>query len=91
MKKIRAAVIGYGNIGHYTVEALQAAPDFEIAGIVRRAGDADKPAELAPYAVVKSIKELADVDVAILATPHKERRAARQGVPRARYKHRGQL
>ena len=69
MKKIRAAVIGYGNIGHYTVEALQAAPDFEIAGIVRRAGDADKPAELAPYAVVKSIKELADVDVAILATP----------------------
>ena len=69
MKKIRAAVIGYGNIGHYTVEALQAAPDFEIAGIVRRNGDADKPSELAPYPVVKSIKELADVDVAILATP----------------------
>ena len=69
MKKIRAAVIGYGNIGQYTVEALQAAPDFEIAGIVRRNGDADKPSELAPYPVVKSIKELADVDVAILATP----------------------
>lgn len=69
MKKIRAAVIGYGNIGHYTVEALEAAPDFEIAGIVRRNGDADKPSELAPYAVVKSIKELDAVDVAILATP----------------------
>ena len=35
MKKIRAAVVGYGNIGHFTVEALEAAPDFEIAGIVR--------------------------------------------------------
>lgn len=36
MKKIRAAIIGYGNIGRYVLEALQEAPDFEIAGIVRR-------------------------------------------------------
>ena len=69
MKKIRAAVVGYGNIGKYSIQALEAAPDFEIAGIVRRNGDADKPAELAPYKVVKDIKELKDVDVAILATP----------------------
>ena len=38
MKKVRAAIVGYGNIGHYVFEALQAAPDFEIAGVVRRAG-----------------------------------------------------
>ncbi len=69
MKKIRAAVVGYGNIGHYTVQALEAAPDFEIAGIVRRQGDKEKPAELADYAVVDDIKKLKDVDVAILATP----------------------
>ena len=69
MKKIRAAVVGYGNIGHYTVQALEAAEDFEIAGIVRRNGAADRPAELAAYPVVKDIKELQDVDVAILATP----------------------
>ena len=69
MKKIRAAIIGYGNIGHYTVEALEAAPDFEIAGIVRRNGADNKPAELANYEVVKNIKELKDIDVAILATP----------------------
>ena len=69
MKKIRAAVVGYGNIGKFTVEALEAAPDFEIAGIVRRSGATDKPAELADYEVVKDIKELKDVDVAILATP----------------------
>jgi len=69
MKKIRAAVVGYGNIGHFTVEALQAAPDFEIAGIVRRQGAENKPAELKDYDVVKDISELKDVDVAILATP----------------------
>ncbi|MDD6552475.1 MAG: diaminopimelate dehydrogenase [Prevotellaceae bacterium] len=69
MKKIRAAVVGYGNIGHYSVQALEAAPDFEIAGIVRRQGDKDKPAELAPYDVVDDIAKLKDVDVAILATP----------------------
>ncbi|MBQ6062441.1 MAG: diaminopimelate dehydrogenase [Prevotella sp.] len=69
MKKIRAAVVGYGNIGRYTVEALEAAEDFEIAGIVRRQGADNKPAELAQYDVVKDIRELKDVDVAILATP----------------------
>ena len=69
MKKIRAAVVGYGNIGKFTVEALEAAPDFEIAGIVRRNGAENKPAELADYEVVKNIRELKDVDVAILATP----------------------
>lgn len=69
MKKIRAAVVGYGNIGKFTVEALEAAEDFEIAGIVRRNGADNKPAELAQYDVVKDITELKDVDVAILATP----------------------
>lgn len=69
MKKIRAAVVGYGNIGHYSVQALEAAPDFEIVGIVRRQGGKDKPAELAAYEVVDDIAKLKDVDVAILATP----------------------
>lgn len=48
------------------LEALQAAPDFEIAGVVRRAGAENCPAELSAYPVVKNIKELKDVDVAIL-------------------------
>ena len=43
MKKVRAAIVGYGNIGQYLLEALQAAPDFEVAGIVRRAGAENKP------------------------------------------------
>ncbi len=36
MTKIRAAVVGYGNIGKFTIQALEAAPDMEIAGVVRR-------------------------------------------------------
>ena len=69
MKKIYAAVVGYGNIGKYTIQALEASDDFEIVGVVRRAGSENKPAELANYKVVKDIKELGKVDVAILATP----------------------
>ena len=69
MKKIRAAVVGYGNIGRYTVESLEAAPDFEIAGVVRRQGDKDKPLELTPYEVVDDITKLKEVDVAFLCTP----------------------
>ena len=72
MKKISAAVVGYGNIGKSVVEALQAAPDFEVAGIIRRSGAENKPAELASYEVVKDITELKDVDVAIVASPTRQ-------------------
>ncbi len=68
MKKKRLAIVGYGNIGRFTLDAVEAAPDFEIAGIVRRnpADRGDIPAEIP---VVGSIKDLKDVDVAVLATP----------------------
>ncbi|MBO7344139.1 MAG: diaminopimelate dehydrogenase, partial [Alistipes sp.] len=68
MKKIRAAVVGYGNIGKYVVEALEAAADFEIAGVVRRASSLAAAGESA-YPVVSSLEELEAVDVAILCTP----------------------
>ncbi len=69
--KIRAAVVGYGNIGRYVVEALQEADDFEIAGIVRRSA-ANPPVELAGYKIATDIDELGKVDVAILCTPTRE-------------------
>ena len=69
MKKIRAAIVGYGNIGRYALQALEAAPDFEVAGVVRRSGANNKPAELANYPVVSDIRQLEAVDVAILSTP----------------------
>lgn len=69
MKKIRAAVVGYGNIGQYTIQALEASKDFEIAGVVRRNGSENRPPELAEYPVVRNIRELEQVDVAILTLP----------------------
>lgn len=69
MKKIRAAIVGYGNIGRYALQALEISDDFEVVGIIRRNGDENKPKELDAYKVVKDIRELRNVDVAILATP----------------------
>lgn len=68
MHKIKAAVVGYGNIGRYAVEALEAAADFELVGVVRR-DPSQVPLELRPYPVVRSIEELRAVDVALLCTP----------------------
>ena len=72
MKKLRAAIVGYGNIGKYVVEALQASPDFEIAGVVRRSLSETKPLELTDIPVVTDIADLGKVDVAILSTPSRK-------------------
>ena len=69
---IRAAIVGYGNIGRYTLEALEASEDFEIAGVVRRNASADGFPELAGYKVVSDITGLGKVDAAILATPSRK-------------------
>lgn len=69
MQKIKAAIIGYGNIGKYLLEAIQNAPDFELTGIVRRNPQGAQPAELDSYRVVASVKELPQTEVAILCTP----------------------
>lgn len=71
MKKIRAAIVGYGNIGKYVLEALEVAPDFEVAGVIRR-DPTNVPAELKDIPVVDAITKLEDVDVAILATPTRQ-------------------
>ena len=64
---IKAVIVGYGNIGRYTLDALLAAGDFEIAGIVRR--DATNvPEELKGYKVVSDLSAV-EADVAILCTP----------------------
>lgn len=64
---IKAAVVGYGNIGRYVIEALKASADFEIAGIVRR-DSTHIPEELKPYQVTSNLADL-EADVAILCTP----------------------
>ncbi len=71
MKKINVAVVGYGNIGQYVVEALREAPDCEIAGIVRRS-TANSPLEIQEFNVVTSLDQLENVDVAILCSPSRQ-------------------
>lgn len=62
---VKVAIVGYGNIGRGVLEAIEAAPDMECVGIVRR--NASSP--IYNYKVVTDIRELGKVDVAILATP----------------------
>lgn len=62
---IKVAIVGYGNIGKYAVDALRAAPDMELAGIVRRPGS--EPVHGIKTAV--KMEELGHVDAALLCTP----------------------
>ena len=64
---IKAAVVGYGNIGNYVIDALLEAPDFEIAGVVRRNSN-DIPDKIKKFRVTNDLSQL-DADVAILCTP----------------------
>jgi diaminopimelate dehydrogenase len=67
---IKIAIVGYGNIGRFAVEAVKEAPDMELVGIVRRASSlGETPAELSGIKIVSSIDELGKVDVAILCGP----------------------
>jgi diaminopimelate dehydrogenase len=69
MKKIRATIVGYGNIGKYVLEAIQASPDFELAGVVRRSVEGEQPSELSNVKVVDDIRKIENTQVAILCTP----------------------
>ena len=64
MKKIRAAIVGFGNIGKCVLDALEASADFEVAGIA-----SDIPVDIHTYPVTESVSALENVDVAILAVP----------------------
>lgn len=69
MAKIKAVVVGYGNIGKYAVQALNTAEDFQLIGVVRR-NRAETPAELAGIPVVDCVDKLEEKpQVAILCTP----------------------
>ncbi len=65
MDKIKVAIVGYGNIGKYAVQAVQAASDMELVGVVRRSKDT----KIDDLNIVTDIKELGKVDVALLCTP----------------------
>jgi len=69
MTKKRIAVVGYGNIGRGAVQAIEASPDMQLAGVVRRDPGRDKLKELIDVPVVGDVAELGAVDAALLCTP----------------------
>ncbi len=70
MKKYQAAIVGYGNIGKFLLEAIRSSEDFKVAGVVRRVESLkDIPPELKDIPLVSSIEELEGIDVAFLTIP----------------------
>lgn len=72
MDKIRVAIVGYGNIGKYALQAVEAAEDMECAGVVRRNASVSGCPELAGVKVVSDVDELGRIDVALLCTPSRK-------------------
>ena len=67
-KKIRVAIAGYGNVGHYAAEAVLQENDMELCGIIR-SSSVEPIMGLPQIKVVKNIKELEGVDVVLLCQP----------------------
>lgn len=70
-QRARVAIVGYGNIGRAAVDAVQEAPDMELAGIVRR-NPADRSGIDAAIPVAGDVSELGPVDVALLCVPTRQ-------------------
>ena len=71
-KKIRVAVVGYGNIGKHAKEAVLAASDMELAGIVRRDGAKNQQGDCLFIDEKTDIAALGRVDVALLCKPTRQ-------------------
>lgn len=74
MKKIKVCVHGLGNIGRYSVEALEAASDMECVGVVRRSASIGKnKTDLRGADEYVSVEALMEAkgkpDVCLIATP----------------------
>jgi len=68
---IKVGIMGYGNIGKFAVEAVQAAPDMELVGVIRRKESISQNQQPTDFRVVASVEELGEVDVVLLCIPTK--------------------
>lgn len=69
-KTIRIAVVGYGNVGRFAVETVQATPDMELIGLVNNPPPGEKtPVLPRDITVVDRIDKLTGVQVALLCIP----------------------
>jgi len=66
---IKIAVYGYGNVGKAAIEAINAAPDLELAGVVSRSLEKGALGEIP---IVRNIDELKGVQVAVLCIPSRQ-------------------
>ena len=68
MSKIQVAIVGYGNIGSFCAQAVQAAPDMDLVGIICPEA---KTLSLTGIKVVEQLEDLGNtkIDVAILCVP----------------------
>ncbi|NLF44849.1 MAG: diaminopimelate dehydrogenase [Syntrophomonadaceae bacterium] len=71
----RIAVIGYGNVGRHAVEAVNRTSDLELAGIVELSDSVLNNGKI-PGPVVKDIKDLPEVQAALLCLPSRQIPAA---------------
>jgi diaminopimelate dehydrogenase len=68
-EKIKAAVIGCGNVGRCSIDAILQSPDMELVGVVEKKCDSKQFPKSLNIKMVREIKELDEVDVAILSVP----------------------
>lgn len=80
MKKIKVALVGFGNVGCMALDAVTQEPDMEVAGIVelhnrqkiRESLTPQKCCKFGETRVVQSIEELDKVDVALVCAPSRK-------------------
>ena len=87
MEKIKVAIVGYGNIGQYALQAVQAAEDMELVGVIRHSAQAQQPKELEGICVVDSVEKLPAKPQ--VADPFSRRKC--QGISGKWHQYRGQL
>lgn len=67
--KIRVAVVGYGNVGKFAVSAVKEEKDMTLAGVVIPVEETSPPPVLQDVPFVNDIRDLKEIDVAILCIP----------------------
>lgn len=73
MRKISVAIVGWGNVGRACKRAISECSDMVLKGVVRRASSLSfNDPELDEITVVSDIRELGDIDVALLCIPSRE-------------------
>ena len=68
MKRLRIAIVGFGRLGRACAAAILDASDMELAGVVRHTS-ATLPPPFAHTPAVGHIRDLANVDVALVCVP----------------------